>query len=51
MPISNDNLVFEVYDQDLMSTELVCTLKMSIKEILKTDSSKNAPGETPNYNM
>ena len=51
MPISNDNLTFEVYDKDMMSTELVCTLKMSIKEILKTDSSKNAPDQPPNYEM
>lgn len=41
LPLSNDVLKFEVYDYDLTGDDLVCAMKFSIKELLKTDSSRN----------
>lgn len=41
MPLSNDQLIFNVYDQDFATgDDLVCSMYFSIKDILKSDSSK-----------
>ena len=48
LPASNDKLVFNVYDQDFGSgDDLVCSMYFSIKEILKTDSSKKVMENEP----
>ena len=42
LPSSNDKLEFKVYDYNKATPdELVCSMNFSIKDILKTDSSKN----------
>jgi hypothetical protein len=55
LPLSNDELKFEVYDYDLTGDDLVCAMKFSIKEFLKTDSSRNPKDKEGNpeitYNM
>jgi hypothetical protein len=40
VPLSNDKLVFNVYDYDTIGDDLVCSMTFSLKEILKTDSSR-----------
>ena len=44
LPLSNDELKFEVYDYDLTGDDLVCAMKFFIKDILKSDSSRNPMG-------
>ena len=55
LPLSNDELKFEVYDYDLTGDDLVCAMKFSIKELLKSDSSRNPKDKDGNpeitYNM
>ena len=43
LPLSSDSLIFQMFDKDnmLKADDLVCTMKFSIKEILKIDSSRN----------
>ena len=40
LPLSNDKLVFNLYDKDLVGDDLVCSMTFSLKEILKSDSSR-----------
>lgn len=49
VPLSNDELKFQIYDHDTAARDdLVCTMKFSIKELLKTDSSRNEKDEDGN---
>jgi hypothetical protein len=49
LPLANDDLKFQIYDHDTaVRDDLVCTMKFSIKEILKTDSSRNKKDEKGN---
>jgi hypothetical protein len=42
LPLSNDTLKFTMYDYDFgMRDDMVCSFKFSIKDILKSDSSRN----------
>ena len=40
LPLSNDKLVFNLFDKDLVGDDLVCSMTFSLKEILKSDSSR-----------
>ena len=40
LPLSNDKLVFNLYDSDTLSDDLVCSMNFSLKEILSKDSSR-----------
>jgi len=40
LPLSNDKLVFNLYDKDMVGDDLVCSMTFSLKEILKSDSSR-----------
>ena len=40
LPIKEDKLILKVYDQDPVSDELVCSVHISMKSILKCDISK-----------
>lgn len=52
LPLSNDVLMFQLFDQDLMKgDDLVCSLKFSIKDILKTDSSRNKKDKDGNVEL
>ena len=49
VPLSKEMLTFSLYDYDFGTRdELVASMKFSLKEILKTDSSKCGPGDV-NY--
>jgi len=46
LPAANDSLCFNLYDYDATARDdLVASMKFSIKEILKIDSSMKEPGE------
>ena len=50
LPASNDIIKFQLYDHDTLARDdLVATMQFSIKEMLKTDSSKNP--KNPKYTM
>lgn len=39
-PLSNDKLVFNLYDYDTLCDDIVCSMTFSLKDILKVDSSR-----------
>lgn len=50
LPASNDIIKFQLYDHDTIGRDdLVATMQFSIKEMLKTDSTKNP--KNPKYTM
>ena len=41
LPLSNDTLTFQLYDEDKLGDDIICSLKFSIKDLLKNDTPRD----------